>query len=95
MGDNVTCSLCTRQEEETVEHLFFRCPFSQQCWSTLGITWTNDGNRLALIHEGRRSWQTHMFMEIFMLSAWSIWKERNGLIFRGGPAHPYIMERAF
>lgn len=26
-----------------------------------------------------------MFMEIFMLSAWSIWKERNGVIFQGIP----------
>lgn len=33
--DGVECVLCTQQAEETVEHLFFECPFSGDCWRDL------------------------------------------------------------
>jgi hypothetical protein len=32
-----SCVLCPRNREETTFHLFFSCPFSQECWSTLHI----------------------------------------------------------
>lgn len=53
VGNNVNCTLCGGGAEETVEHLFFECPFSANCWSSIGLTWRVDGHRLKAIHSGR------------------------------------------
>jgi hypothetical protein len=39
------------------------------------------GDFLDIISAGRRRWHGPMFIEIFMLAAWNIWKERNNLVF--------------
>ncbi|XP_073354904.1 uncharacterized protein [Aegilops tauschii subsp. strangulata] len=84
-NNNYACLLCNQPPEETVEHLFFHCPFSVQCWAKLGITWPSYDNRLRLIHAGKQQWSQPLFLDIFMLSAWSIWKERNNEHFRRVP----------
>ena len=81
--DVYACLLCDSPPEETVEHLFFHCPFSRACWMHLGIDWMRGGNRLQIVHEARARWTNPMFMDIFIVSAWSIWKERNNRHFRG------------
>ena len=84
-GGNYTCMLCQNPPEETVEHLFFECPFAKQCWSKVGLTWPGGTNRLAILHGGRESWRRPLFMDIFLLAAWSLWMERNNQHFRGIP----------
>jgi hypothetical protein len=37
--NDYTCVLCTEKVEKTTFHLFFSCPFSQQCWHSLKIHW--------------------------------------------------------
>lgn len=81
--NNYACLLCADPPEETVEHLFFQCPFSAACWGRLGIIWPSHGDRLQLLHEAKRRWTKPMFMEIFLVAAWSLWKERNNKNFRG------------
>ena len=49
----------------------------------LGIDWMSGGNRRQLVHEARARWANPMFMDIFIISAWSIWKECNNRHFRG------------
>lgn len=34
-----SCLLCPAPPEEDLGHLFFSCPFSQQCWNVLGNQW--------------------------------------------------------
>ena len=80
--DNYACLLCDRPPEETVEHLFFRCDFSSTCWGKLGITWPLHGNRVQLLHAAKATWGRPMFMEVFIIASWSIWKERNNKLFR-------------
>ena len=46
------------------------------------MTWPLDGNRLDIIHEGRGRWNKPMFMEVFLVGAWGLWKERNNNHFR-------------
>ena len=75
--DDYSCLLCSTSLEETVEHLFFECDFSKLCWGELGISWPASGNRLQLLHAAKEVWMQPMFMEIFIVAAWSIWKERN------------------
>lgn len=84
-NNDYTCMLCPAKTEETLTHLFFHCPFATACWTILGITWPNTDERFALVHEGRRAWQRPMFMEMFTVAAWGIWKERNNNYFRGIP----------
>ena len=52
-------------------------------WGELGISWPASGNRLQLLHAAKEVWTQPMFMEIFIVAAWSIWKERNNKHFRG------------
>ena len=37
--DSAICVMCSSGEEETIEHLFFDCPFAKKCWATLHIQW--------------------------------------------------------
>ena len=80
---NYTCMFCQNPPEETVEHLFYSCTFSRRCWDKVGMLWPSSGNRLTLIHAGKEGWRLPLFMDIFLLAAWSLWKERNNKHFRG------------
>lgn len=81
--NNYACLLCANPPEETLEHLFFTCPFSALCWGKLGIQWAGHGNRLQLLHAAKNSWSKPMFMEVFVVAMWGLWKERNNKHFRG------------
>ena len=37
--DDYSCVLCNTNLEETYLHLFFECPFSQECWDNIPINW--------------------------------------------------------
>jgi hypothetical protein len=49
----------------------------------LGFQWANLPDRLLVIEEGKTRWQGPLFMEIFLLASWNIWKERNNFYFEG------------
>jgi hypothetical protein len=83
IGNNFSCALCNMGEEETLEHLFFRYPFSISCWSSLNITWSADPGRFDMLSQAKSNFQESLFFEIFTIGAWGIWKERNNLIFKG------------
>jgi hypothetical protein len=35
------------------------------------------------------------FMDLFMIAAWTIWKERNDLVFNGNPPSPTAWKQRF
>ena len=80
--DDLSCVLCSSNQRETRDHLFFNCPFSKACWQFLGILWNGNLEFYQRIAFAR--WQSNQpgFLEIFFVTAWHIWKQRNGLIFR-------------
>lgn len=82
VGDNLDCLLCGLHVEETVEHLFFHYTFSSTCWQYLGIGWNDHNHRLQLLEQARTTWERPMFMDIFLVASWSLWKERNNNYFR-------------
>jgi hypothetical protein len=85
--NNYNCVLCSFQCEETIFHLFFSCPFSARCWQHLGIHWRFDLQFHAMMEESRQSFNIDFFMEVFIMRAWQIWKERNNFIFnRANPS---------
>ena len=82
IGDDHDCILCGLPIEETLEHLFFECHFSSDCWSHLGLSWHPGNSRLQNVSKAKEDWNRPLFMELFLLAAWSIWKERNNKHFR-------------
>ncbi|XP_044450625.1 arginyl-tRNA--protein transferase 2 isoform X1 [Triticum aestivum] len=83
IGDDHDCILCGLHIEETVEHLFFECQFTQPCWASFGLSWQQGGTRLQNVEVAKETWARPLFMGTFLLAAWSIWKERNNKHFRG------------
>lgn len=86
IGDDLDCLLCGCHVEETISHMIFSCPFSTACWDYLGITWPSSGLLVDWIAQGKTSSTRPLFLEIFFVAAWSLWKERNNNYFRG--IHP-------
>lgn len=82
IGSNLDYLLCGSHTEETVEHLFFHCTFSTECWSIVDIQWSTHNHRLKLLEEAKETWTRPMFMDVFLVAAWSLWKERNNQYFR-------------
>jgi hypothetical protein len=66
-------------------HLFFLCPFSQECWRYLQIIWNFSLDFFAMMEEAKRECHHGFFMEVFLISCWLIWKQRNAFIFNRGP----------
>jgi hypothetical protein len=83
-GNSYTCVLCSNNVEETAFHLFFSCPFSQACWWLLGIHWDFAGDFFQMMRQTKQQFQHSFFMEIFIIVAWQILKQRNNFIFDGG-----------
>ena len=67
--------------EKTVEHLFWHCPFAQQCWGILNLNtiqaWGTFKNVIAIKDQR----QSQFFMVAVILMSWTIWWARNELIF--------------
>ena len=84
-GNNYNCVLCSQDREETTFHLFFACTFSKECWKHLNINWNFCLDFHTMMLSARRQYPTPFFMEIFMLGAWLIWKQRNNYIFNSCP----------
>lgn len=75
-------------------HHFFHCEFAFACCDMLGILWPNTEDRFELMHQGRRGWHKPIFMEVFSVSPWNIWKERNDKLFKGvQPSHNLWLAR--
>jgi hypothetical protein len=81
LNSGYDCLLCSSPPEETIERLIFYCQFSHECWSTLNISWQQSGDRCQIIEQGRAQWTRPMFMEVFIIAAWNILKERNNILF--------------
>uniref|UniRef100_A0A8I6WZM0 Reverse transcriptase zinc-binding domain-containing protein n=1 Tax=Hordeum vulgare subsp. vulgare TaxID=112509 RepID=A0A8I6WZM0_HORVV len=81
IADIESCVLCTAQEEETIDQLIFNCPFSQACWAKIGISYNINISRIEATIRAKEIYSGRLFFEIFTITAWNIWKERNYFIF--------------
>ncbi|OIS99368.1 hypothetical protein A4A49_62633, partial [Nicotiana attenuata] len=96
-----TCSLCNT-EEETIDHLFFKCPYSSRVWTTMlqwqGIqrqtmTWANENEWAGKYYKGR-STTTELYKLILAGTLYYIWQERNDRIFKGEQRSEVILSKA-
>jgi hypothetical protein len=74
------CVLCHLQVEETVDHLFLRCPFAQDCWSLLNILIPH-ADAFAILKSIRSHLNVPFFMDIIIIMSWCIWMAENDHIF--------------
>jgi len=81
--------------EETNLHLFFKCPFSQDCWSSIPISWNLNLPPLDMILEARTNFGSPIFRELFTTACWIIWTTRNRVIFDQGQVNINIWRRDF
>ena len=83
LNASLSCSICLINVRETRKHLFFDCAFSKACWTKLGWCWNSSLEFHQMLHNLRSSLPHQAFMDLFLLAAWNIWKERNSIIFQG------------
>ena len=63
--------------------MFFECRFSSACWSVLGIAWDLSLELSDRLAEAERNWGSPLFLEVAILGAWNVWKQRNRKHFEG------------
>jgi hypothetical protein len=86
--NNDHCVLCSLGENETLEHLFFLCPFASQCWNRLGFTWDLHLSLDDRLSQANRDSNLDFFTEATMIAAWELWKNRNDKVLnRNQPSH--------
>ena len=96
LSHSPTCVLC-HQALETIDHLLVGCPFSREIWHrvlssfrlTAAIPTAQDrfidwwsAATLNTPHSLRKG-----FASLAVLTAWSLWRHRNAVLF-DSPAHP-------
>jgi hypothetical protein len=86
--------MCHNSEEETTDRLFFNCPAAASRWFALGIVWEENLSAHQKILQARLDFGQPFFMEVFMIGAWCLWKQRNDVIFEGKP-HTLLLGRLF
>lgn len=77
------CALCAKNLEETREHLFLWCSFSESCWSRIGLSNDDSLDPLQIFESFKTQMNVAFYMEIIIIMSWSIWTIRNDAIFRG------------
>lgn len=55
--ESYSCVLCVEDEEETRQHLFFDCRFSQAWWIYLGIQWDTSLQRLERFFQAKQNFE--------------------------------------
>jgi hypothetical protein len=77
----INCLMCNSLTEESMAHLFFSCPFVQQCWQHIGINWNLALEFMNMITSAQNSFHHSFFFEVLSIGYWNIWCRRNDLIF--------------
>jgi len=79
--ETYNCEICLMLVEEIVDHLFWHCPFAQQCWGLLGLNVVKAGGAFENVLAIKDQMHSQFFMVAVILMSWTIWKARNELIF--------------
>jgi hypothetical protein len=95
LDEGYNCVMCHNSEEETTAHLFFSCPAATNRWFALGIVWEENLSVDQKILQARPDFGHPFFMDIFMIGAWCIWKQKNEVIFEDKPPHLAVWKANF
>ena len=92
VDDDANCVLCNWIVEETVEHMFFTCPFSKDYWSVVGMNFDGTSNRISLVHLPREAGRVQCLWKRWWRLHGVFGKSVTGRSSRESPQH-WIMER--
>jgi hypothetical protein len=79
--DSYNCEFCHVAQEETTQHLFWECPFAQQCWGILNLQTDQTSGTPRNFQAIKDQLNSRFFVIPLILMCWTIWKVRNELIF--------------
>jgi hypothetical protein len=79
--ESYNCEFCHVAHGETTQHLFWECPFAQQCWGILNLQTVQAGDTSQNFQAIKDHLNSRFFMIPLILMCWTIWKVRNELIF--------------
>jgi hypothetical protein len=85
LEEGYCCALCPLPVTETSLHLFFECSASVSRWYSIGIQWNIQQDVEQMILQQKNKFAGPFFLDLVMIAAWSIWKERNEYIFNHKP----------
>lgn len=80
--DSYNCAVINCQQEETLFHLFWGCPFSAFCWDYVCPNKATAMSVLEAIGDVKNKIALPFAMDIIILAIWAIWITRNNLIFQ-------------
>ena len=83
--DNYNCATLNCQQEETLQHLFWTCPFAYDCWDILCPNRQRNLSIMEAIPDIRDNLQQPFSMEIIIIASWAIHIIRNDKIFKNIP----------
>lgn len=95
LHEGYTCVLCHENIEEIALHLFFECISSATRWFILAFKWEVGDSISQMIIQKKEQLQIPFFMDLFMICAWCIWKERNDYIFNHKVPSPSAWKQCF
>jgi hypothetical protein len=61
----------------------------------IGIQWFVQGSIFQMLIQKKAQLNIPCFMDLFMIAAWCIWKERNDFVFNGRPPSPAAWKQRF
>ena len=77
-----SCATLNCQQEETLFHLFWSCPFAAECWDSICPQRSRNLSVLEAFTDIKEKIQKPFAMDIIILAAWSIWIIRNNKVFK-------------
>jgi hypothetical protein len=80
--DSDACVLCNTREVETIEHLFFDCPFTKDCWTAIHVDWDASFPLQDRFNQARLSSNLPLFTEATLIAAWELWELCNDKVFQ-------------
>ncbi|KAH0711960.1 hypothetical protein KY289_007919 [Solanum tuberosum] len=94
MGDGVVCGCCDDGVQETIEHLFIRCSFTNSMWRYFAGSTGVEGRFLQLKDTLYKWWNADVsaklkpvLMAVPLFICWQVWKRRNALKFGGSMSY--------
>lgn len=91
------CVLCDERPLETVHHLFFQCQNAREVWAQCSdIMQSRDlvseiWESSRLLYCSKEGNQRQDWVVNFMAVLWSLWRQRNEVIFRGSKVPPWLV----
>ena len=63
--EDYECAVCGTGLEETVEHLFLKCPFAIQCWASLNVNSAMNLEHLQILGHFKKNNKNMFFYFIY------------------------------